>query len=335
MAMGAVVPAMAQQDTARNMEATVAADIEVDANAIAQEETLTHFERNNPQVYDFDAVPFCYVDSYRLIVAIDSIDNAVFFIYRNDDRTFDTIRYEVDVFKGRHQLNEILRPKSVGFYDDHVLVLASSKKDSSFMAVLDLDGQEVNRVSFGYKSNAFRIVDDELVVVGTTQQGYNVTFLSLADGVLGMNNNDPEMCNGYSYRVKKQADRIKDEDPVGYKLTIVAVSVVFTALVCIALILGAFSKALMSRNKRRARKAANKAAVKSAAGNESAVANAVATGNVSGEVFAAISAAIYLYDEEMHDEEDTVITIQKVERAWTPWNAKYYNMNHYFQNRKK
>ena len=41
------------------------------------------------------------------------------------------------------------------------------------------------------------------------------------------------------------------------------------------------------------------------------------------------------YDEEMHDEENTVITIQKVERAWTPWNAKFYNMNHYFNNNKR
>ena len=29
-----------------------------------------------------------------------------------------------------------------------------------------------------------------------------------------------------------------------------------------------------------------------------------------------------------------IITIQKVEREWTPWNAKYYNMNHYFNNRR-
>ena len=52
------------------------------------------------------------------------------------------------------------------------------------------------------------------------------------------------------------------------------------------------------------------------------------------EVFAAIAAAIHLYNDELHDEEDTVITIQKVEREWTPWNAKFYNMNQYFNNRR-
>ena len=56
--------------------------------------------------------------------------------------------------------------------------------------------------------------------------------------------------------------------------------------------------------------------------------------DTSGEVYAAIAAAIYAYEEDLHDEEDTVITIQKVERAWTPWNAKFYNMNRYFSTRR-
>ena len=47
----------------------------------------------------------------------------------------------------------------------------------------------------------------------------------------------------------------------------------------------------------------------------------------SGEIDAVIAAAIYLYNEELHDEENTVITFKSVERPWTPWNAKFYNMN--------
>jgi hypothetical protein len=59
------------------------------------------------------------------------------------------------------------------------------------------------------------------------------------------------------------------------------------------------------------------------------------TGNApEGEVYAAIAAAIYAYSQDLHDVEDTVITIQKTERAWTPWNAKFYNMNRYFSVRK-
>ena len=65
-----------------------------------------------------------------------------------------------------------------------------------------------------------------------------------------------------------------------------------------------------------------------------AVAAAASAANKEGEIYAAIATAIHLYNNELHDEEDAVITIQKVEREWTPWNAKYYNMNQYFNNRR-
>jgi hypothetical protein len=61
---------------------------------------------------------------------------------------------------------------------------------------------------------------------------------------------------------------------------------------------------------------------------------AAAAASKEGEIYAAIATAIHLYNNELHDEEDTVITIAKVEREWTPWNAKYYNMNHYFNNKR-
>ncbi len=45
-----------------------------------------------------------------------------------------------------------------------------------------------------------------------------------------------------------------------------------------------------------------------------------------GTVNAAISTALYLYLNEMHDEEKTVITIKKVSKTYSPWSSKIYNM---------
>lgn len=45
-----------------------------------------------------------------------------------------------------------------------------------------------------------------------------------------------------------------------------------------------------------------------------------------GAVNAAISTALYLYLNEMHDEEKTVITIKKVSKTYSPWSSKIYNM---------
>lgn len=47
---------------------------------------------------------------------------------------------------------------------------------------------------------------------------------------------------------------------------------------------------------------------------------------ISGEVNAAISMALYMYFNELHDEESNVITIRKVARTYSPWSSKIYNM---------
>lgn len=47
---------------------------------------------------------------------------------------------------------------------------------------------------------------------------------------------------------------------------------------------------------------------------------------LSGEVNAAICAAIHLYVNEAHDEESTVLTIDKVSRRYSPWSSKIYSV---------
>jgi hypothetical protein len=47
---------------------------------------------------------------------------------------------------------------------------------------------------------------------------------------------------------------------------------------------------------------------------------------MSGEVNAAIAMTIHLYLSEMHDYENTVLTIQKVSRNYSPWSSKIYTL---------
>lgn len=49
--------------------------------------------------------------------------------------------------------------------------------------------------------------------------------------------------------------------------------------------------------------------------------------NISGDVNAAISAALYMYFNESHIEESGVITIKKIQRRYSPWSSKIYNIN--------
>lgn len=51
---------------------------------------------------------------------------------------------------------------------------------------------------------------------------------------------------------------------------------------------------------------------------------------VVGEVNAAISMALYLYMNE-HDEESHTLTIKNIQRSYTPWSSKIYNVNDYYK----
>ena len=47
---------------------------------------------------------------------------------------------------------------------------------------------------------------------------------------------------------------------------------------------------------------------------------------ITGEVSAAISASIFLFYNEMHDDEKTVLTIKKISKSYSPWSSKIYNV---------
>ena len=47
---------------------------------------------------------------------------------------------------------------------------------------------------------------------------------------------------------------------------------------------------------------------------------------LSGEVLAAISAAIYDMGQDAHDIESTILTIDEVERRYSPWSSKIYSL---------
>jgi Na+-transporting methylmalonyl-CoA/oxaloacetate decarboxylase gamma subunit len=47
---------------------------------------------------------------------------------------------------------------------------------------------------------------------------------------------------------------------------------------------------------------------------------------ITAEVDAAISAAIYMFFNEIHDNEDTIMTIKKISKAYSPWSSKLYSM---------
>ncbi|MDE6443763.1 MAG: OadG family protein [Muribaculaceae bacterium] len=106
-------------------------------------------------------------------------------------------------------------------------------------------------------------------------------------------------------------------DSWGGAITIIAMCIVISALVILSLLFMGFGKVsekLLSRNKRQAAKAAFHEAEHHEVD--------------SGEVIAAISMALAEHFQGGHDYEDTILTIRRMKRAYSPWNSKIYNIRH-------
>lgn len=118
--------------------------------------------------------------------------------------------------------------------------------------------------------------------------------------------------------IEPQHVKVKRSDPIGFGIVISAMSVVLIALFCLYLIFRTIGK-FMSRND------SKKADAISASAASSTTSVAVEDG-LSGEAIAAIAVAVEQYMSDLHDIESTVLTINKVARAYSPWSSKLYGM---------
>ncbi len=116
-------------------------------------------------------------------------------------------------------------------------------------------------------------------------------------------------------------------DPYGVMMAMMGMGIVFAALLLIYIIFtntpvlftATFKdkiKAVISPKQTRA----NPVAVQI---------NPLPNSDLTGEVNAAIAAAIHLYRSELHDYEDTVLTIKKVSRTYSPWSSKIYGIKQF------
>jgi sodium pump decarboxylase gamma subunit len=265
-------------------------------------------------------------------MAIDSVECSVHLVGMTEEGRLDTMAtFKTDNTYKRHDLKNILRPVSVGIMGRFFVVLASAVNDSAYVALLDEHFNEVARRSFSSPMYAMLFEYGHMFVVGRNPSGYDINILKLHGGPEAFAKGDIDaFAKGdmltHHYRVAKQSEKIKQSDPVGIGLTATAIAVVFLALVFIALIISGTGKLMAGMDDKKKDDKKKKGGA--------AVAAAASAADKEGEVYAAIATAIHLFNNELHDEEETVLTIQKVEREWTPWNAKYYNMNQYFNNRR-
>jgi Na+-transporting methylmalonyl-CoA/oxaloacetate decarboxylase gamma subunit len=121
-------------------------------------------------------------------------------------------------------------------------------------------------------------------------------------------------------RLERQAEKARnaaENDKSGGAITIIAMCIVLGALVILSLLFLAFGKissSLHTRNKRKSH------------GVTDATAESHHDELDSGEAIAAISMALAEHMGQGHDMEDTILTIRRMRKAYSPWNSKIYNL---------
>ncbi len=120
-------------------------------------------------------------------------------------------------------------------------------------------------------------------------------------------------------------DFFVQNDPYGALMAILGMGIVFIVLLLLFLVFSVTPKFYQKEFKEWGSSLLSKKSKKEKYAIEKPVIPSV-NSDLSGEVNAAIAAAIYLYQSEMHDYENTVLTISKVSRTYSPWSSKIYGL---------
>lgn len=113
----------------------------------------------------------------------------------------------------------------------------------------------------------------------------------------------------------KAGDTFEKFDPWGIAMAIIAMSVVFIALILLYVSFKYIGNIFTTRWKLKALIKEGKLDEVQQIENSS-----------TGELNAAIGLALYMYKSELHDIESLNLTINKVSRNYSPWSSKIYGL---------
>jgi Na+-transporting methylmalonyl-CoA/oxaloacetate decarboxylase gamma subunit len=180
-----------------------------------------------------------------------------------------------------------------------ILHLNFDLRDSKLIALFDANGKTlIDSVTIPQNHKP------DITYGRTTDGGIEWSFLEKST---------PKATNQFNAKVPASVT-FKKMDPTGIGMTMIAMTVVFAGLALLYFFYKIMGK-IMTRNvaKVSAKDTEGKLVVQ--AGNE-----------ISGEVNAAVAMALFFYQNELHDSDHTVLTINKVSRNYSPWSSKIYGL---------
>ena len=169
-----------------------------------------------------------------------------------------------------------------------------------------------------FDANGRTLIDQVTISSG---QKPDVTYARLVDGGTEWGfppKTTPNADNDTSEKISA-ADKFVVFDPIGVGMAVIAMSVVFTGLAFLYLFFKGIGLAMTRKEIAAAKLKAEKVAVVQPTGPSR-------DGGISGELTAAVAMAPHLYSNELHDQENPVVTITKVSRTYSPWSSKIYSL---------
>jgi len=195
----------------------------------------------------------------------------------------------------------------------HVLFFADNKPSrGTFHLNFSLKPDTINKI-FLFDANGVRLIDSVTV---PKELPANVSWGRLTDGenTWGFIQKVTPGSNNKTLDSNDKMENFSKKDSFGFGMSVTAMGVVFAIL----LLLTAFFHLLATIS--------IKLALRRNGGVSGVVSKPLADGQVPGEVIAAISMAIFELGNDAHDIENTVLTIARTRRSYSPWSSKIYGL---------
>ena len=165
-----------------------------------------------------------------------------------------------------------------------------------------------------------KLIDEVVIPAGVL--GPNQSYARVSDGaaeweVKGGSSDKyvTPSTNNQTLDSNAKMEKFEEHDSVGIGMSISAMSVVFCGLILLYIAFKVVGKVAVNLSKRNTMK--SKGIDKHEAKELS---------QAPGEVYAAISMALHEMQDEVHDVEETVLTITRVKRSYSPWSSKIYTL---------
>lgn len=204
----------------------------------------------------------------------------------------------------------------------HALFWADGEpRRGTFHTNFKLDATSANWI--GLYDSGKKLIDQVTVPAGALQanQSYARVSDAAAEWEVKGGSSDKYVTpstNNKTIDSNAKMEKFEEHDSAGIGMAISAMSVVFTGLLLLFVSFYAVGKLSVRFLKKNAMKAKGI--------TDQQEAKEKKLGQAPGEVFAAIAMAMHEYQSDVHDVEDTVLTITRVKRSYSPWSSKIYTL---------